>query len=219
MKKIYDKNLINKVKEEYKIGDYFSKEYEFIVIEYEEDETMINPLEKTQYIQFVLEGTLLISFIDQEGRQTVVSQSKELCILGDMEFVDDLNPMFFAEAKTKVKTLALSLKDNKEKLNQDIKFLHTLLNSIASKLKQSSTNQFVYESVEERFLYYLNNANSMAAGLNYYLKYYCYGSLKSIEEATNYLHCSRRQLQRILKKLCDENILIKEGKGKYKIKG
>lgn len=72
MKKIYDKNLINKVKEEYKIDNYFSKEYEFIGIEYEEDETMINPLEKTQYIQFVLEGTLLISFIDQEGRQTGV---------------------------------------------------------------------------------------------------------------------------------------------------
>ena len=51
------------------------------------------------------------------------------------------------------------------------------------------------------------------------LKYYCYGSLKSIEEATNYLHCSRRQLQRILKKLCDEGKMIKEGKGKYKIKG
>ena len=47
MKKIYDKNLINKVKEEYKIDNYFSKEYEFIVIEYEEDETIINPLEKT----------------------------------------------------------------------------------------------------------------------------------------------------------------------------
>ena len=41
MKKIYDKNLINKVKEEYKIDNYFSKEYEFIVIEYEEDETII----------------------------------------------------------------------------------------------------------------------------------------------------------------------------------
>ena len=132
MKKIYDKNLINKVKEEYKIGNYFSKEYEFIVIEYEEGETIINPLEKTQYIQFVLEGTLLISFIDQEGRQT---QSEELCILGDMEFVDDLKPMFFAEAKTKVKTLALSLKEYKKNLNQDLQFLHTLLNSIASKLK------------------------------------------------------------------------------------
>ena len=35
MKKIYDKNLINKVKEEYKIDNYFSKEYEFIGIEYE----------------------------------------------------------------------------------------------------------------------------------------------------------------------------------------
>ena len=51
------------------------------------------------------------------------------------------------------------------------------------------------------------------------LKYYCYGSLKSIEEATNYLHCSRRQLQRILKKLCVEGKMIKVGKGKYKIKG
>ena len=125
--------------------------------------------------------------------------------LGDMEFVDDLNPMFFAEAKTKVKTLALSLKEYKENLNQDFQFLHTLLNSIAAKLKQSSTNQFVYQSVEERFLHYIH--------------YYCKGSLKSIEEAINYLHCSRRQLQRILKKLCDEEKIIKEGKGRYKIKG
>ena len=52
-----------------------------------------------------------------------------------MEFVDDLKPMFFAEAKTKVKTLALSLKEYKKNLNQDLQFLHTLLNSIASKLK------------------------------------------------------------------------------------
>ncbi|MDO5813189.1 MAG: Crp/Fnr family transcriptional regulator [Bacillota bacterium] len=205
MKKIYDQNLINKVKEKYKIDNYFSKKYEFIMIEYEQGETIINPLEKTSYIQFVVEGTLLISFIDQEGKQTIVSQSEELCILGDMEFVDDLNPMFFAEAKTKVKTLALSLKEDKESLNQDFQFLHTLLNSIASKLKQSSTNQFVYQSVEERFLYYMH--------------YYCKGSLSSIEEATNYLHCSRRQLQRVLKKLCDEGRIIKEGKGKYKIKG
>ncbi len=205
MKKIYDKKLIDKIKKEYCIEDYFSNNYEFIIIEYEEGETIINPLEKTQYIQFVIEGTLLISFIDQEGRQTIVSQSEELCILGDMEFVDDLNPMFFAEAKTKVKTLAVSLKEYKEELNQDFQFLHTLLNSIASKLKQSSTNQFVYQSVEERFLYYMN--------------YYCGGSLSSIEEATSYLHCSRRQLQRVLKKLCDEEIIIKEGKGKYKIKG
>lgn len=205
MKKIYDKKLIDKIKKEYCIEDYFSNNYEFIIIEYEEGETIINPLEKTQYIQFVIEGTLLISFIDQDGRQTIVSQSEELCILGDMEFVDDLNPMFFAEAKTKVKTLALSLKEYKEKLNQDFQFLHTLLNSIASKLKQSSTNQFVYQSVEERFLYYMN--------------YYCGGSLNSIEEAISYLHCSRRQLQRVLKKLCDEEIIIKEGKGKYKIKG
>ena len=63
MKKIYDQKLINKVKERYKIEDYFSNEYKFIMIEYEQGETIINPLEKTSYIQFVVEGTLLISFV------------------------------------------------------------------------------------------------------------------------------------------------------------
>ena len=52
MKKIYDKNLINKVKEEYKIDNYFSKEYEFIVIEYEEDETIYSICIKRNVIDF-----------------------------------------------------------------------------------------------------------------------------------------------------------------------
>ena len=77
MKKIYDQNLINQIKKRYKIDEYFSKKYEFIMIEYEQGETIINPLEKTQYIQFVVEGTLLISFINLEGKQTIVSQSEE----------------------------------------------------------------------------------------------------------------------------------------------
>lgn len=62
MKKIYDKNLINKVKEEYKIDNYFSKEYEFIGIEYEEDETMINPLEKTQYYSICIRRNVIDFF-------------------------------------------------------------------------------------------------------------------------------------------------------------
>lgn len=99
MKKIYDQNLINQIKKRYKIDEYFSKKYEFIMIEYEQGETIINPLEKTQYIQFVVEGTLLISFINLEGKQTIVSQSEELCILGDMEFVDDLIQCFLLRQK------------------------------------------------------------------------------------------------------------------------
>lgn len=205
MKKIYDQIIVNKIIEENQISRYFSNKYDFIIIEYEPNEIMINPLEKTKYIQFVIEGTCIILFIDQEGKQTIVSQNDELCILGDMEFVDNTNPVFFAEAKTKVKTLAVRMDDYKECLENDILFLHTLLKSIAQKLNRSSTNQFVHQSVEEKLIYYM--------------KYYCKGSMQGIEKATRYLHCSRRQLQRVLKKFCDEEVIIKEGKGKYKIKG
>ena len=41
MKKIYDQNLINQIKKRYKIDEYFSKKYEFIMIEYEQGETII----------------------------------------------------------------------------------------------------------------------------------------------------------------------------------
>lgn len=205
MKKIYDQEIINKALKENKIEKYFSNKYDFIIIEYEPEETIINPLEKTKYIQFVIEGTFIILFIDQEGKQTIVSQNDELCILGDMEFVDNTNPMFFAEAKTKVKTIAIRIDDYKEELENDVLFLHALLKSVAQKLNRSSTNQFVNQSVEDKLIYYM--------------KYYCKGNMQGIEKATRYLHCSRRQIQRVLKKLCDEEIIIKEGKGKYKIKG
>lgn len=205
MKIIYNQEIINKALKENQIEKYFSNKYDFIIIEYEPEETIINPLEKTKYIQFVIEGTFIILFIDQEGKQTIVSQNDELCILGDMEFVDNTNPMFFAEAKTKVKTIAIRIDDYKSELENDVLFLHALLKSVAQKLNRSSTNQFVNQSVEDKLLYYM--------------KYYCQGNMQGIEKATRYLHCSRRQLQRVLKKLCDEEIIVKEGKGKYKIKG
>lgn len=201
MKKIYNQEIINKALKENKIEKYFSNKYDFIIIEYEPEETIINPLEKTKYIQFVIEGTFIILFIDQEGKQTIVSQNDELCILGDMEFVDNTNPMFFAEAKTKVKTLAISLKEYKENLDQDLQFLHTLLNSIAVKFKQSSSSQFIHATVEEQLFTYLNY----------------YGEITHIGQLAISFHCSRRQIQRVLKKYLDQGIIVKEKKGVYKL--
>lgn len=41
--------------------------------------------------------------------------------------------------------------------------------------------------------------------------------LCSIESALYILHCSRRQLQRVLSKLCQEGFLLRTGKGHYRL--
>ena len=95
MKKIYDQNLINKKIEQYQIKQYFNNQYTFVLMEYEKGETIVSPLQETDYFHFVLEGTISIYFIDREGKQTMVCQNGQLGILGDLEFVDNTNPMFF----------------------------------------------------------------------------------------------------------------------------
>lgn len=201
MKKIYDQNLINKKIEQYQIKHYFNNQYPFVLMEYEKGETIVSPLQETDYFHFVLEGTISIYFIDREGKQTMVCQDGKLGILGDLEFVDDTKPMFFAEAKTNILTLALSLQECKDKLNQDIPFLHLILESISEKLKQSSSSQFIHSTVEERLMAYLNY----------------YGEINHIGQLAISFHCSRRQIQRVLKTYLDQGIIVKEKKGVYKL--
>lgn len=52
-----------------------------------------------------------------------------------------------------------------------------------------------------------------------YMRYKCENNeLKGIERETFHLHCSARQLQRILNRLESENAVYKTGKGSYRLK-
>ena len=51
-----------------------------------------------------------------------------------------------------------------------------------------------------------------------YMKYKCDGGiLKGIEQASFHLHCSARQLQRILNQIENAGLVKKLGKGTYKL--
>lgn len=168
-------------------------------MEYEKDEMMIHPLKDTKEIQFVVEGEVSIYFIDSNGKQLFVSQTNALCVLGDVEFVRHEKPVYFAQANTKVVTIALSIEENQLRLNQDLKFLHFLLNSLVDKLHNKSTNEIMNQSVEEKVMNYME----------------LHTTLDNVSVACRNLHCSRRQLQRVLKKLCEDKRIVRLEKGKY----
>lgn len=205
MKKIYDAKRVQSYLEMYNIQNYFDFSYPFFVMEYDKDEMIIHPLKETQTLQFVVQGEVSIYSIDSKGKQVFVSQTNHLIVLGDVEYIRKEKPIYFTQANTKVVVLAVSIQENRCKLDQDIKFLHFLMNSIVNKLEQSASNDIVNQTVEDKVLNYM--------------KYSCKDHvLMNVSTACKNIHCSRRQLQRVLKQLCEKEIVVKRNKGEYVLK-
>lgn len=195
MKIIYDKNKITQIIPKH----IFSYEYPFLIIEYEAGETMIDPSIETQYLQLVVEGIVSIEYIYEDGNLYTVSADETFTLLGDIEIIDESNPVFFALAKTNCTVLAIDIKQNRETLMNDLTFCHFIMHSLIDKMKKMSSS-LVIPSLKERLIEHIKYHNNV---------------LKDIDKTANTLHCSRRHLQRLIKQLVDENLLIKKGKGVY----
>ncbi len=203
MKKIYQSQVVQHYLEEYPIHHLFDHSYDFYVIQYEKGENIIHSMNYTKMFQFVIKGSVSVYRINFDGKQQFISESDDFMILGDLEFIRKEKPTFFAEASSEVEVLALDFEKNREKLNQDNRFLHCLLDSLATKMVRNTSYDLIHESVEEK--------------LFYYIKYFCPNQeLDQVSRAAKNIHCSRRQLQRVLKDCCDKGTLVKIGKGKYK---
>ena len=79
-----------------------------------------------------------------------------------------------------------------------------MLRQLAEKLSLSAVMTAFAQTLEERVLFYLKKVQPEH-------------EIVSVDHALQPLHCSRRQLQRVLKKLCDEGLLVKTGRGRYRL--
>lgn len=170
----------------------------------EKGEILTSPYKPTNELLFLTEGTVQIYGLQEDGSLRPISLTQSPALLGDVEFCSGGHSTFFAEARTEVLCLTLSVEQYRTKLDRDITFLHTLLDSFNRKLSMISALDMVPPTLEERVLFYVRNICP-----NH--------ELKGVETAVFQLRCSRRQLQRVLKKLCDEGKLCKTGKGSYKM--
>lgn len=206
MKTILDKNTVRELIKREKLEDYFdTRDLPFELYQYEKGEILSSPDKPLSGILFLIEGTVQIYGILSNGGKLSVRLMEKPTILGDVEFCQNVQSPLFTEAITRVKCLALPFGSCKEVLDKDVKFLHVLLDSLVQKMVSNSKNEVEMPTLEERILFYFENVFE-----NY--------QLSGVEAATVQLRCSRRQLQRVLKKLCDEDKIQRIGKGKYKLK-
>lgn len=203
MRRISAPQKIEQLLAQFEILSLFStKNLSFSLLEYQPGEFLTSPNAKTQRLLFLVSGTVAIRSIRIDGSEYLLTSGDRFSMLGDVEFVTKQLPAFYAQASTVVLALALPLAPYEEALEQDVPFLHFLLRSVTEKLEHASHTESFGGSLEERLLHWM--------------ELYCPdGTLTNIGQTAALLHCSTRQLQRVLRHLTEEGTLRRLGKGVY----
>ncbi len=206
MKQIYNNKLLNLYLERHKIESLFdTKALSFRLCQYERGEILNNIHSPSLFLQFVVEGAVYIYFIRDDGSRSPVCLTTEFTLLGDMEFCGETSLSFLIEAHRKVICVELPLYEYRNTLLNDNRFLRFLLQSISHKMALMSKAEVPFTNLEEKLLHYLRCDCPSH-------------QFQGVETMAIHLHCSRRQLQRILKSLTAQEILEKQGKGIYSLK-
>lgn len=204
MKKIENELIIEKWIEENRIRENFdTKDLAFEAYTYEKGELIISPLKKQDQLLFLVEGIVQIYGILENGRMIPVNQSEKPALLGDLEFINKTSELY-CESFTDTRFVALPIEKNRQQLDTDLRFLHLLLHSYAGKLKLFTNMEIGAPRLDERVLFYMKELSPK-------------GELQGMDTSALKLRCSRRQLQRVLKQLCEEGKICKTGKGHYRI--
>ena len=186
-----------------RIKEYFSHlNYNFKEIIYPKGTIIISPLKKNNKILFILEGDIRLYAINEEGGLFPVATSSGFNMLGDMEFASNHYTTFYVEAKSDVKGVYLDLETERKKLSKDVIFLNHVIKNLADKVNAYSNIKTFNPTVEERVLAYLK----------------VHHSFSGIDSLCSILQCSKRQLLRVLKNLCDQGIIVKEKRGVYSLR-
>lgn len=181
-----------------------SQEINFKLYEFSNGEILINMLEKSKFIYFVMQGVIKIYGIRDDGSMYPIRYIDEFVVVGDIELCRKEKSPFLVESCGKTLCLAISLKENRRKLLQDNYFMEYIIESLSNKLALFVEYEVKFISLEEKLINYM--------------RYECEDNMiKSVEKTTVQLKCSRRQLQRILKKLVEYGTIIKLSKGCYRL--
>ncbi len=205
MKRIYDKKKIEACIAGSKYHAVLdSLDVDFCLIEYEKGELVSSPFQNETLFQIVEQGSINIYFIRDDGTRYSLSNGTADYFLGDMDIFYPKSNNIYAEAVESLTCISFSVEKHREMLLSNNKFLELICNSLSVKMGTMTTIEAAPASLTERVMSYM--------------KYKCDNeTLKGIEQAAFHLHCSARQLQRILNQSETAGLVKKLGKGTYRL--
>ena len=200
MERIYDKKkIINCIAKSKYHAVLDSLNIDFYLTKYEKGELVSSPFQNEFLFQIVEQGSINIYFIRDDGTRYSLSNGTTDYFLGDMDIFYPKSNNIYAEAAESLTCISFSIEKHREILLSNNKFLELICNSLSAKIGTMTTIDAAPTSLTERVMSYM--------------KYKCNDeTLKGIERAAFHLHCSARQLQRILNQI-EAAGLVKKLKG------
>ncbi len=192
--------------EQYHVAEFFdTPDLPFRAFLYRSGEVITSPLNPLEDLLILVRGSVRICQLEESGEWKLIADVVRGCgqIFGDMEFACETPTSFFTEAVEECVCIALSMEECGERLHRDVRFLHRILRSMGEKVRYNLDQGICSASLEERLLSLFQDAPNH--------------SLTGIEGTAQRLRCSRRQLQRVLKKMCEEGTLRRTGRGQYRM--
>ena len=206
MERIFDKEKIATSIAKSKYCDLLETlDIDFYLIKYDKGELVCSPFQTELLFQIVEQGSIAIYFIRDDGSRYSLSNGTADYFLGDMDLFYPKSGSIYAEAENSLTCIAFSIEKHRETLLSNSKFLSFICKSLSAKIGAITTMDAAPASLTERVLSYM--------------RYKCEGAtLKGVEQAAFHLHCSPRQLQRILNRCEADGMVRKLGKGTYQVK-
>lgn len=205
METIHDHKLLNRFMEARRIPELFSTcTPNLFLLHYFPGELLTTPFSPSKYLQFVVEGDLLLYDMPNENCTVMLPTTyNEVKLLGEVELLDAQFTPFFVEAKTDVYTLALYIDQYRDLLMNDPAFLRYLCLSLATKLGGAVTSTRNLP-LKERVAAYIDYADPSRP-------------ITNIAALATSFNVSTRQLLRVLGNFCGKGVLAHSKKGEYHI--
>lgn len=204
MKKYYNRESIEAYLRQSNFADAMRDLRESLfVARYEKGEFVTSPLKNADLFQIVVEGELGVYYIRDDGSVYSLASGQKDYLLGEMALFQKEAGSVYAQASGRLVCLALSLEENRDRLLTNCRFLQLVCESLTRKMEAITNLDAAPATLKQRVLTYM--------------QYKCGGELKGVEQAAFRLHCSARQLQRILNQYAAENVVARTGKGTYRL--
>ncbi len=203
MKRIFDKEAIDEAISRSKYKEVLeSLNVPMFICEYENGELVDAPYIESTLFQITISGSFSIYFIRNDGSIYHLAYSDIDLFVGDTRLFDNPNHGVYGEAVGILRCLAFSIEESKEALLENTVFLRMLTHALIERFIFMTLQEAVPSSLTDRVILYMTHICKDK-------------TIKGVEKTAYQLHCSPRQLQRILNSLEKENRVKKLGKGKY----
>ncbi len=201
MKISYNKTKINMYLKQYNLKDYL-QDYELILYSFDASEKLNEKLNPKQFLLFLVKGDVALKSVRQDGSLLQTTTAKAFTCFGEMELANSDAKQNIIETITECEMIGIDIEKYRLKIENDPKLLKLLLKSVVQKISLISDLLFETTDVQSRVLFYLENESK-----NH--------EIHGVEQLSQHLNCSRRQLQRVLKNMVNEGMIVKKKKGVY----